>query len=80
MHSDLIAKMGAVKAQASQLPYRDGDGYSWGGEAVLTIGTRSIMIGAGAEALALAHEIARRWNVDYDDTPDALKALEARDG
>ncbi len=77
---DLIAKLGAAKARASQLPYRDGDGYSWGGEAILTIGTRSILIGAGKEALALAQEIERRWNVDYDDTPAALKALEARDG
>lgn len=67
------------RAQASQLPYRDGEGYSWGGEAVLTIGARSIMIGAGKEALALAHEIERRWNISYDDTPATLKAKEAQD-
>lgn len=62
----------ADRAQASQLPWRDGDGYSWGGEAILTIGTRSIMIGAGKEALALAQEIERRWNLDCDEVPDAL--------
>lgn len=61
-----------TKAHAAQLPWRDGDGYSWGGEAILTIGGRAIMIGAGKESLALAQEIARRWNVDIDDTPDAL--------
>ena len=59
------------KAYASQLPWRDGDGYSWGGEAILTIGDRSIMIGAGKEAFALAQEIAKRWNIGFDDTPDA---------
>lgn len=58
------------KAAASQLPWRDGDGYSWGGEAILTIGDRSIMIGAGKEAFALAQEIAKRWNIGFDDTPD----------
>ncbi len=57
------------KATASQLPWRDGDGYSWGGEAVLTIGDRSILIGAGKEAFELAKEIAKRWNVGFDDTP-----------
>lgn len=62
----------SAKATASQLPWRDGDGYSWGGEAVLTIGDRSIMIGAGKEAFALAQEIANRWNAGFDDTPDAV--------
>lgn len=65
----------AAKAQASQLPWRDGDGYAWGGEAVLTIGDRSIMIGAGKECVALAQEIARRWNAFHDDTPDTDRAL-----
>lgn len=60
-----------MKAYASQLPWRDGDGYSWGGEAVLTIGNKAIMIGAGKEAVALAQEIARRWNAEIDDTPNA---------
>lgn len=59
-----------AKAHASQLPWQDGDGYSWGGEAVLTIGDRSIMIGAGKDSVALAQEIARRWNAFHDDTPD----------
>lgn len=66
--------MKLTKANASQLPWRDGDGYSWGGEAILTIGEKSIMIGAGKEAMALAQEIARRWNIGLDDTPEALEA------
>lgn len=49
-------------ATASRLPYRDGDGYSYGGEAIVTIGEQSIFIGAGKEAFELAKEIAWRWN------------------
>lgn len=61
------------RATASQLPWRDGDGYSYGGEAILTIGNRSIMVGAGKEALALAQEIAARWNLSVDDIPDVKR-------
>lgn len=55
-------------AIVSRLPYRDGDGYSYGGEAIITIGERSVLVGSGKEAYALAQEIARRWNTpqEYD--------------
>lgn len=51
-----------LTATVSRLPYHDGDGYSWGGEAILTIGDKSVFIGAGKEAFELAKEIALRWN------------------
>lgn len=49
-------------AIAAQMPWRDGDGYSWGGEAVLTIGERAVLFGSGREAFELAKEVALRWN------------------
>lgn len=52
----------AVRAIASQLPWREGDGYAYGGEAILTIGVKSIMIGPGKDSFTLAQEIAKRWN------------------
>ena len=51
------------EARASQLPYQSGDGYSYGGAAVVTIGERSIMVGEGDGAFEFAREIARRWNL-----------------
>jgi len=51
-----------LTAAASRLPYRDGDGYSYGGEAIVTIGEQSILIGSGSDAFDLAKEISRRWN------------------
>jgi len=51
-----------LTATVSRLPYRDGDGYSYGGEAIVTIGEQSILIGSGGDAFDLAKEIARRWN------------------
>lgn len=55
----------------SQMPWINGDGYSWGGEAIVTIGECAIMVGAGKEAETLAREIARRWNAARIDA--ALK-------
>lgn len=49
-------------AQAAQLPAHSGDGYGFGGGAVVVIGGRAIVIGEGDGMLALAKEIARRWN------------------
>lgn len=49
-------------ASASQLPWHSGDGYSFGGAALVTIGDRSIMIGEGDGSFQLAKELARRWN------------------
>ena len=51
------------RAQSSKLPEHSADGYGWGGGAVLTIGTKSILLGEGKDAHALAAEIARRWNI-----------------
>ena len=50
------------KAIVSSLPVMSGDGYGWGGEAVLTIGDQSVVIGD----IALAEEIAERWNAFSD--------------
>lgn len=50
------------EARASQLPHHSGDGYAWGGGAVVTIGERAIVIGEGDGAFEIAREIARRWN------------------
>lgn len=51
------------EAHASCLPYHTGDGYGFGGGAVVTIGERSIVVGEGEGSLELAREIARRWNL-----------------
>ncbi len=47
-------------ASVSRLPYRDGDGYSYGGEIVVTIGDRSILLSEGD--FKFAEELALRWN------------------
>lgn len=52
----------AQQATVSRLPYRNGDGYSYGGEVVVTIGKQSFLLDAGAAAEELASEIVRRWN------------------
>lgn len=49
-------------AQAAQLPSHSGDGYGFGGGAVVVIGGRAIDVGEGDVAQALAKEIASRWN------------------
>lgn len=46
----------------SLLPVHSGDGYGYGGGAVVTIGDRSIQLGEGYIAKMLAEELARRWN------------------
>lgn len=51
-----------AQAQVAQLPSHSGDGYCFGGGAVVVIGGRAIPIGEGDGALAFAKEIARRWN------------------
>lgn len=49
-------------ASVSFLPCQTGDGYGFGGGAVLTIGDRAIQFGEGFESGRLAEEVARRWN------------------
>lgn len=55
-------RMSAELAHASRLPFQSGDGYSFGGAAVVTIGPMSILVGEGDGSFELAAEIARRWN------------------
>lgn len=50
-------------AHAARLPYQSGDGYSFGGAAIVTIADRAIMVGEGDGSFELACEIARRWNM-----------------
>lgn len=47
-------------AFVSMLPCRDGDGYSYGGEIIVTIGDRSFLL--SARDSKLAEELALRWN------------------
>lgn len=51
-----------AKAQASFLPAHTGDGYAFGGGALVVIGEFAIQVGEGVRERALAEEIARRWN------------------
>lgn len=50
-------------AIVSRLPFRDGDGYSFGGDVILTIGKHSVQFGIGQDALNLANRVAEAWNV-----------------
>lgn len=52
------------EAHAASLPYHTGDGYAYGGAAVVVISERAIMVGEGDGSLELAREIARRWNLN----------------
>lgn len=49
-------------ARVSRLPFRHGDGYSWGGEVILTIGDRAIMFGCDRPEMEFARELALAWN------------------
>lgn len=59
------------EAQVSRLPSRSGDGYSYGGEVVLTIGDKSIIMGSSTEDYDIACHMAMAWNnsfyVGFDD-------------
>lgn len=52
----------AETAIKSCLPSHSGDGYGYGGGAVVTIGQFSILFGEGEPAHWLAQEVANRWN------------------
>jgi hypothetical protein len=54
--------MMAATAVKSCLPVSSGDGYAYGGGAVVTIGNFSILFGEGEPAHWLAQEFADRWN------------------
>jgi len=67
-------------ARVSQLPSHSGDGYSFGGGTVITIGQISIVLGDGEYAHLLAEEIARRWNAGRAAlSPDTQEAEHGRD-
>lgn len=55
-------KRSAERAVASTLPCQSGDGYGYGGGALVTIGDDSLLVGEGDGMFELAKEIARRWN------------------
>lgn len=60
-----------MKAEVRIMPQYSGDGYGYGGGAVLCIGRFAIPLGEHPEAMTLAHDIARAWNA-------ALAAAEPR--
>lgn len=49
-------------ATVSRLPYHNGDGYSWGGDVLVTFGERSIFIGTNQDDMRFARELADAWN------------------
>ena len=51
-----------MKAEVRIMPQYSGDGYGYGGGAVLCIGRFAIPLGEHPEAMTLAHDIARAWN------------------
>lgn len=50
------------QATVSRLPWRNGDGYSYGGEVILTVGERAFLVGASREDEAFARDMASAWN------------------
>lgn len=59
------------QATVSRLPWNDGDGYSYGGQVVLTIGGRSMLFGNSNDDKGFADEIAKRWNAALISTSEA---------
>lgn len=63
------------QGQVAQMPFHDGDGYSWGGDIVVSFGERAISFGSSQsfserqDILALARLIAA--------APEMAKALKA---
>jgi hypothetical protein len=51
-----------ARATVSRLAVFSGDGYGWGGGAVVTIDGMTILLGEGSYSHELAEEIAERWN------------------
>jgi hypothetical protein len=57
-----LAALRQAEARVSYLPSHSGDGYGYGGGAILTIGDVGLPIGEGFVAGRLAEEMAARWN------------------
>ncbi len=51
-----------ARAIVSRMPLFSGDGYGWGGGAVVTIDGMALLLGEGSYSHELAEEIAERWN------------------
>lgn len=63
-------------ANVSEMPRFNGDGYSYGGESIVTIGGRSFPVGIDKD---LADEIAHRWNehnAKRHGSPTMLESIE----
>jgi hypothetical protein len=56
------AGLTTAMATAATLPSHSGDGYGYGGGALVIIGGVAIPLGEGTTAIALSKEIANRWN------------------
>lgn len=67
-----------AEAAVSFLPWQNGDGYSFGGGTILTIGTHSYFMGTDRESEVIAKEIANRWNAARQ--LEALRDKENSDG
>ncbi|PWJ80574.1 hypothetical protein C7441_112116 [Pseudaminobacter salicylatoxidans] len=57
-----MTKLTESEAIVSRLPWFYGDGYSYGGQIILTIGGRSVSFGNSGEDELIAIELACRWN------------------
>jgi len=64
-------------ARVSFTPVRSGDGYSFGGAAIVTIGPFALELGEHPQAQHLAKKIADRWNRGDDVTIDLAASLAA---
>jgi hypothetical protein len=58
------------RAIFSTTPVFSGDGYGYGGAAVLTIGPLSVHLGETPIGMLLARELAARWNAALHDRQD----------
>lgn len=52
----------APEARVSRLPWRDGDGYSYGGDVILTVGLRAIALSNSKDDEDFAKRLADAWN------------------
>lgn len=66
-------------AKVCHLPSHSGDGYGYGGGAILCIGSFAIPIGEGRDAEKVARELARLWNdaLAFRPEPSATAQIDA---
>ena len=62
-------EMKKARAIVSVLPSYSGDGYGYGGGAIVSIGDVAIQLREGHVARKLAEEVARRWNSAIQEQP-----------